>query len=63
MTFSFLISDITNFFLSPCSPVNVPMGGISEVYTSLEERRKFSYANVRKAAYRGNNISMNGSDH
>ena len=35
------------------SRVNVPMGGSSEVYTNLDQRRMFSYANVRKAAYRG----------
>ena len=29
------------------------MGGSSEVYTNLDQRRMFSYANVRKAAYRG----------
>ena len=29
------------------------MGGTSEVYTNLDQRRMFSYANVRKAAYRG----------
>ena len=33
--------------------VNVPMGGTQEVHTSLEVRRRFSYANVRKASYRG----------
>ena len=35
------------------SRVNVPMGGTQEVHTSLEVRRRFSYANVRKASYRG----------
>ena len=35
------------------SPVNIPMGGYYEVYTSLLERREFSYANVRKASYTG----------
>ena len=35
------------------SRVNVPMGGTQEVHTSLEVRRRFSYANVRKATYRG----------
>ena len=30
------------------------MGGSLEVYTSLKQRRMFSYANVRKASYRGN---------
>ena len=29
------------------------MGGYYEVYTSLEERRGFTYANVRKASYTG----------
>ena len=33
--------------------VNVPMGGTQEAHTSLEVRRRFSYANVRKASYRG----------
>ena len=32
------------------------MGGSAEVYTSSKQRRKFSYANVRKASYRGNKI-------
>ena len=35
------------------SRVNVPMGGTQEAHTSLEVRRRFSYANVRKASYRG----------
>ena len=35
------------------SRVNVPMGGTQEAHTSLEVRRRFSYANVRKATYRG----------
>lgn len=29
------------------------MGGHYEVYTSLEQRRGFTYANVRKASYTG----------
>ena len=29
------------------------MGGHYEVYTSLEDRRGFTYANVRKASYTG----------
>ena len=29
------------------------MGGYYEVYTSLEQRRGFTYANVRKASYTG----------
>ena len=38
------------------SRVNVPMGGSLEVFTSQEEYEpeQFNYANVRKAAYRGN---------
>ena len=32
------------------------MGGDQEVYTSLEDRRMFSYANVRKASYRGSKL-------
>ena len=35
------------------SPVNIPMGGYYEVYTSLEMRNVFTYANVRKASYTG----------
>ena len=35
------------------SRVNAPMGGTQEAHTSLEVRRRFSYANVRKATYRG----------
>ena len=35
------------------SPVNIPKGGIFEVYTTLKQRREFGYANVRKATYRG----------
>ena len=35
------------------------MGGSSEVYTNLDQRRMFSYANVRKAAYRGRKTMMN----
>ena len=40
------------------SRVDVPMGGVTQVYTSLDELEekeefKFSYANVRKATYTG----------
>ena len=35
------------------------MGGSHEVYTSLEQRREFSYANVRKATYRGSERVIN----
>ena len=35
------------------------MGGTSEVYANLDQRRMFSYANVRKAAYRGSKIIIN----
>ena len=38
--------------------VIVPMGGSTEVYTSLKQRRKFNYANVRKASYRGNRVNF-----
>ena len=41
---------LCNMYLSR---VNVPMGGTQEAHTSLEVRRGFSYANVRKASYRG----------
>ena len=36
------------------------MGGSHEVYTSWKQQRSFSYANVRKATYRGSktNIDM-----
>ena len=51
---------ILSFYLSKylchkslSSPVNIPMGGYYEVYTSLEERSEFTYANVRKASYTG----------
>ena len=40
------------------SRVNIPMGGAQQVHTSLDERRKFSYANVRKASYRGNKTKL-----
>ena len=33
--------------------VNVPWGCSQQVYTSLIEKERFSYANVRKATYRG----------
>ena len=42
------------------------MGGYYEVYTSLEERSQFTYANVRKASYTGKvryGKSSNYSDH
>ena len=39
--------------ISLYSPVNIPMGGYYEVYTSLEERSEFTYANLRKASYTG----------
>ena len=35
------------------------MGGAKEVYTSLEQKQEFSYANVRKATYRGSMSIMN----
>ena len=35
------------------SRVNVPMGGSQQVHTSLDDRKRFSYVNVRKASYRG----------
>ena len=35
------------------------MGGAKQVYTSLEVRRRFSYANVRKASYRGSKTLLN----
>ena len=41
------------------SRVDVPMGGAKEVYTSLEQKQEFSYANVRKATYRGSMSIMN----
>ena len=52
---NFIISNFlySNLWRSLFSPVNVPMGGYYEVYTSLEEFRVFTYANVRKASYRG----------
>ena len=34
------------------------MGGYYEVYTSLFERRGFSYANIRKASYTGSVKTM-----
>ena len=40
------------------SRVDVPMGGAKEVYTSLEQKQEFSYANVRKATYRGSMTIM-----
>ena len=41
------------------------MGGYYEVYTSPDDRRGFTYANVRKASYRGSNSDKrsNYSDH
>ena len=47
--------------VSVSSPVNIPMGGYYEVYTSLDERSRFTYANIRKASYTGsvsNNINI-----
>ena len=35
------------------------MGGSHEVYTTLEQRREFNYANVRKATYRGKEPILN----
>ena len=35
------------------------MGGHYEVYTRLEQRKMFTYANVRKASYTGNKTVMN----
>ena len=43
--------NIHNIYLP--SPVNIPMGGYYEVYTSLKERSKFTYANLRMASYTG----------
>ena len=42
--------------ISLYSPVNIPMGGYYEVYTSLDDRSKFTYANLRKASYTGKKI-------
>ena len=59
------ISYILNLYISS-SPVNIPMGGYYEVYTSMFEQRGFSYANVRKASYTGKvryGKSSNYSDH
>ena len=41
------------------SSLHVPMGGHYEVYTSLEQRRMFTYANVRKASYTGSKTMIN----
>ena len=38
------------------SRVKVPMGASLQVHTTLKERESFSYANVRKASYRGSII-------
>ena len=66
MILSFTISDIL-CSISLSSPVNVPMGGHYEVYTRLEDRKGFTYANVRKASYTGivsdNDKYSNYSDH
>ena len=35
------------------------MGGAQQVHTSLDERRRFSYANIRKASYRGSKTLLN----
>ena len=35
------------------------MGGTHEVYTSWKQRRKFTYANVRRATYRGSKTIIN----
>ena len=35
------------------------MGGTHEVYTSWKQRRKFTYANVRRATYRGSKTIVN----
>ena len=47
--------------MSLSSPVNIPMGGYYEVYTSLKDRnwRNFNYANVRKASYTGCQTLLN----
>ena len=39
--------------------VTVPMGGSLQVYTSLKQKQSFSYANVRKASYRGSKTIIN----
>ena len=52
MNLSFSVDNM--FIFSICLfRVTVPMGSSQEVYTSLEQRREFNYANVRKASYRG----------
>ena len=35
------------------------MGGTHEVYTNWKQRRKFTYANVRRATYRGSKTIVN----
>ena len=35
------------------------MGSSLQVYTTLEEKEGFSYANVRKASYRGSKTIIN----
>ena len=35
------------------------MGGSQQVYTSLKQKESFTYANVRKASYRGCKRSIN----
>ena len=42
--------------------VNVPWGCSQQVYTSLIEKERFSYANVRKATYRGIQEKLNISN-
>ena len=46
---------LTIYLVLYLSRVTVPMGGSTEVYTSIYERTEFNYANVRKATYRGSN--------
>ena len=48
-----MLSFTLSIYLCSLSRVDVPMGGAKEVYTSLEQKQEFSYANVRKATYRG----------
>ena len=43
--------NIYNIYLP--SPVNIPMGGYYEVYTSMKERTMSSYPILRKASYTG----------
>ena len=39
--------------------VNIPWGCSKQVYTSLREKERFSYASVRKATYRGCSEKLN----